>query len=702
MAGVDEFLRNLQTSGLLTPEQWKIVRREAAGGPADGAPGHDSAIDAATPAAPTPAELAQTLVRQGFITPWQAEMLLQGKKAFFIGKYRLLDCIGSGGMGAVFTALHRELGRIVAIKIMSAEVVKDRRAVARFRREVQSVAALDHPHIVTAYDAGSAGGLHYLVMEYIEGHDLGWLVKQNGPLPVEWSCECIRQAAQGLQYAHEKGMVHRDIKPTNLLVAKDRESNRPLVKILDLGLARGSGMRGGSGALTQIGQFLGTPDYISPEQGQDTRLADIRSDIFSLGCTFFRMLTAQLPFPGESVAEKLAARETIDAPRISTLRSEVPAELDIVVARMLARDPNSRYQTPREVAQALAPFTRRVAPLPAPSPAGTPVRRPGRLPGEDTRLEEFFKSLATAEEESLSVSGIATRLRRVSPRIWLVVASLTLILVAGIIAWERSSVATMVVDWPLNERQGSELRVNWRLVKLSAERQLAVRGRPGTWDFRIAREGYETIEKTVTLHRGARLEITPEWQPTPRTLRRLQVKELETRVATALGSEPSSPTNVAVRGEVSAFLRDYPGSQEAQAVRKLAARLLWPLDLLDGTRVTDDLWQPPAGDPLEEPPLKPVSVLGDGRLKFWNTVTAMAATDDGRLLAGASLDGTVQVFEQADAIATAVLVFRPRTFAGTVPSKAVQPNDRTQLIRSRVGRPRLHRPFGVHLRGSAP
>ncbi len=356
MATVDELLQNLRKSNLLTPEQWKIVHLEASGGPPERHPPTDGD-------APTSSELVRRLVERDFLTRWQGEMLLQGKKAFFLGKYRLLDCIGTGGMGAVFKALHGDMRRAVAIKIMSAEVVKDRRAVARFRKEIQAVAALDDPHIVAAYDAGSAGGVHYLVMEFVDGHDLGHLVKQTGPLPVEWSCECIRQAAEGLQYAHEQGMVHRDIKPTNLLVAQDAETGRPLVKILDLGLARfvresvagdapGSGKAGGDGSLTQLGQFLGTPDYIAPEQARDTRSADHRSDIFSLGCTLFRMLTGQLPFRGESILEKLEARETTDAVRARSLRSEISPELDAVVARMLARDPHLRYQTPREVAQA--------------------------------------------------------------------------------------------------------------------------------------------------------------------------------------------------------------------------------------------------------------------------------------------------------------------------------------------------------------
>lgn len=428
---MDEFLHNLKKSNLLTPEQWKIVRPEAAGRPAGDAPSPDGA----SPIAPTPAELVRKLVDRDFLTRWQGEMLLQGKKAFFLGKYKLLDCVGTGGMGAVFKALHGDLGRIVAIKIMSAEVVKDRRAVARFRKEIQAVAALDDPHIVAAYDAGSAGGVHYLVMEFVDGHDLGYLVKQTGPLPIEWTCECIRQAAEGLQYAHEQGMVHRDIKPTNILVSQDADTGRPLVKILDLGLARfvsetvaaeGSGTAKGigDGSLTQLGQFLGTPDYISPEQAHDTRSADIRSDIFSLGCTFFRMLTGQLPFPGESVMEKLEAREKADAVRVRTLRQEISPELEAIVARMLARDPQLRYQTPREVAEVLAPFAGRTVRL-ASKPRATPARDERRQHSaeEDSRLEQIFKSLATVEvDRSLSAYGIATRLRRVSIRVWLAAA----------------------------------------------------------------------------------------------------------------------------------------------------------------------------------------------------------------------------------------------------------------------------------------
>jgi WD40 repeat protein/serine/threonine protein kinase len=647
MAGVDEFLRNLQRSNLLTPEQWKVVRREATGHPASGVPGSGT-VDEPAQDRPSPVELARKLVEQGFLTPWQSEMLLQGKKAFFIGKYRLLDCIGSGGMGAVFKALHGELDRIVAIKIMSAEVVKDRRAVARFRQEVQALAALDDPHIVAAYDASSAGGLHYLVMEYIDGHDLGYLIRQNGRLPVDWSCECIRQAALGLQYAHEKGMVHRDIKPTNLLVTKDSDSGRPLVKILDLGLARGAGMRGGSGSLTQIGQFLGTPDYVSPEQGEDVRRADIRSDIFSLGCTFFRMLTAQLPFQGESVIEKLAARETTDAPRVSSLRNDVPPELDAVVAKMLARDPKARYQTPQELAQALAPLARRATPLPAPPSEAAPRERAELFPDDDSRLEEFFKSLGTVEGgHSLSVSGIASRLKRVSPRIWLAGAGVMLALVAGYFVWSQLSAAELVIVWPLVERDGAELRVNARPVKLSEKPTLLVHGRPGTWNVRATREGYEPIEQMLTLRSGESFNLPLPWQATPRTLRQLKLQELKARVSAAK-DPPFSRQADAVRTAILSFLGEYAGSPEARGALELLPALKWPLDRFDGTPPVDVAWQVPASDSASPPQAKPVAVIGDGRLKFWNTITAVAVSPDGALVAGASRDRTVQVFDPAD------------------------------------------------------
>jgi serine/threonine protein kinase/WD40 repeat protein len=679
---VDEFLRLLQKSSLLTPEQWKSVRQEVARAARDRAAGKPGA-DGAAPASLTPAELVEKLVKRGFITPWQAEKLLEGKKAFTVGKYKLVDRVGTGGMGHVFKAVHGDMGRTVALKIMLAETIQNREAVARFRKEIQAVAALDDPHIVAAYDAGTFGaGLNYLVMEFVDGHDLGYLLEEEGPLPVGWACECIRQAALGLQYVHEKGMVHRDIKPTNILVAKDPESDRPLVKILDLGLARfisettsadtPSSEKGGrDGSLTQFGQLLGTPDYIAPEQGQNVQAADIRSDIFSLGCTLFRVLTGQFPFAGETVLQKLEAREKTDALRLKTLRPDVPAELDAVVARMLARDPKLRYQTPREVAQALAPFTTQFAPFrirPRKKPAD--AKQPNRPLGEETRLDEIFKGLADVEsDQSLSVAGITTRLKRVTPRYWLAAAGLALLVAASSFVWGHLSAATLVIDWPDEQREGAELRVNQRRVPISNGSSIAAKGNSGTWRLSLARDGYETIDETLTLRRGERRAYTPAWRPTARTLRRAALQKLEKQVEARAPLDVSSSPAVALRADLLSFLREHPTSPEAHTARQLASRLRWPLDLLDGRDVPDGLdFALQTGNP-QESSVRPVGIFGDGRLNFWNRITAVAVSDDGRLIVGASLDGTVRVLDAADGktrhiivppIAPTALAFSPK------------------------------------------
>ncbi|RPI89438.1 MAG: hypothetical protein EHM42_03010 [Planctomycetaceae bacterium] len=300
--------------------------------------------------------LARKLFRRGWITRWQALTLLDGRRQFFLGKYKLLELIGAGGMGAVFKATQPELGRVVAIKVLKPKVVRRSTGIPRFLREIRSAAALDHPNIVRALDADKFDDTYALVMEYIDGRDLKSHLTGKPDLPVGWVCECMRQAALGLQHAAERGTVHRDIKPANLIVAE--ADGRPLVKILDFGLARFASEGEADEGLTRLGQAVGTPDYISPEQAQNSSLADIRSDIYSLGCTFFELLTGTVPFPTGSLAEKLVARIRSAAPPVSSLRPEIPRKLNEVVARMLAGRPEDRYQTPAEVARDLAEFAR--------------------------------------------------------------------------------------------------------------------------------------------------------------------------------------------------------------------------------------------------------------------------------------------------------------------------------------------------------
>ncbi len=283
-------------------------------------------------------------------------------------RYRVLELIGAGGMGAVYKAEHRVMKRTVALKIISKNLLEKPDAVERFQREAEAAARLDHPNIVRAYDAEQAGDTHFLAMEYVEGTSLADYIKRKGPLPVLHACHFVRQAALGLQHAHEKGMVHRDIKPHNLMMTP-----KGVVKILDFGLARFASERDKTGAaLTQVGAVMGTPDYIAPEQALDSHSADIRADIYSLGCTLYYLLTGQPPFAGGTEMQKMLAHIEEKAKPLSEMLKVIPAELEQVVDKMMAKEPGQRYQTPKEVAEALAPFCRKGA-TPAKEAAKTAI-----------------------------------------------------------------------------------------------------------------------------------------------------------------------------------------------------------------------------------------------------------------------------------------------------------------------------------------
>jgi serine/threonine protein kinase len=271
-----------------------------------------------------------------------------------LGPYQLLEKIGSGGMGRVYKALHSHLKRVVALKVLPEERMHDAQAVARFQQEMEAVGRLDHRHIIRATDAGEAGGCHFLVMEFADGFDLSRLVRGCGPLPIDDACELIGQAAAGLQYIHEHGLVHRDLKPSNLLLTRAGE-----VKILDLGLARLHRPETANARLTASGEAMGTADYMAPEQAFDAQKVDIRADIYSLGCTLYKLLTGQAPFGGpdhDSRFKKMMAHAQQAVPPVRDRRPEVPAGLAAVLDRLLAKAPEDRCATPAEVAAALAPF----------------------------------------------------------------------------------------------------------------------------------------------------------------------------------------------------------------------------------------------------------------------------------------------------------------------------------------------------------
>jgi tRNA A-37 threonylcarbamoyl transferase component Bud32 len=342
---------------------------------------------------PDSLSVAKELMRRDWLTPYQVNQVMQGKHdRLVLDCYRLRERIGEGAMGQVFKAWSLRLERLVAVKTIAKELINNDKAMERFRREVETASQLDHPNIALVRDAGEGDGRPFLVMDFIEGIDLSRRVKQQGALAIREAVDYCRQAALGLQYAFERGIVHRDIKPANLmvttvpLVPKLSLGTRPapLVKILDFGLARYESERENDARLTQVGKLLGTIDYIAPEQAQDARGADIRADIYSLGCSLFFMLAAQAPFQGKDIVEKLGPRLTGEPPWIRPLRAEVPPGLEDVVRKMMARRPQERYQTPIEAAHALqayadAPIAAAIAlarPVTAPASAGVVMAIP--------------------------------------------------------------------------------------------------------------------------------------------------------------------------------------------------------------------------------------------------------------------------------------------------------------------------------------
>jgi serine/threonine protein kinase len=268
--------------------------------------------------------------------------------------YEIVRELGQGGMGTFYLAKNRLQGRYEVLKFVSSHLVNRSGVLDRFLGEIRNTARLHHPNIITAYSAMRIGESIVFAMEYVEGLDLAKLVKAKGALPISNACNFVYQAALGLQHVHELGMVHRDIKPNHLMLA--RQGSRAIIKVLDFGLAKVKIEGTADGGLTDEGQMLSTPDYIAPEQIRDPRWTDIRADIYSLGCTLYYLLTGGPPFHATSLYEILQAHHLMDALPLNLARPDVPVALTAIVARMMAKDPECRFQEPKDVAQALTPF----------------------------------------------------------------------------------------------------------------------------------------------------------------------------------------------------------------------------------------------------------------------------------------------------------------------------------------------------------
>lgn len=302
--------------------------------------------------------LTSHLIDAELITPWHVEKIRSGKyKGFFLGKFKLLGLLGSGGMSSVYLAEHCISKKQRAIKVLPRSRNDDQSYLDRFYREGRAAASLDHRNVVRVYDICEEGDTHYMVMEYVRGSDLYELVKADGPLEYGQAASLIAQAATGMQHAHDKGLVHRDVKPANLLLTDDG-----IVKILDLGLALVKEQEEESLTVMHNEKVMGTADYLSPEQAINSHQVDHRADIYSLGCTLYYLLTAKPPFSEGSLAQRIAQHQTTAPPSIKLVRPDCPDALLAICQTMMEKKPDDRYQQSRDIANALESFAEDVRP----------------------------------------------------------------------------------------------------------------------------------------------------------------------------------------------------------------------------------------------------------------------------------------------------------------------------------------------------
>jgi hypothetical protein len=451
-------------------------------------------------------------------------------------RYRFLRELGRGAMGVVYHAEQTLMDRQVAVKVLSPAVLGHADGLERFRREVRAAAKLSHPNIVLAYDAEQAGDLHMLVMEFVEGQTLADLLQRHGPLPVAQACQYARQTALGLQHAHECGMVHRDIKPSNLMLTREGQ-----VKILDFGLAKLVRERGRPAVMTAQGAYMGTPAYSAPEQATDSSQADIRADIYSLGCTLYSLLAGGPPFQEESEVKTILAHLEKDPRPLPEVRAEVPAGLWAVLARMMAKDPARRFQTPAEVAQALAPFckprTRVSVPVarPAPPPPAPAARAPVRTESVSPAPPRGKKWwLAAVMGVVAGVTGVVLFLVAGA-----VVVGALLLARGNTRATAPQGVVLLDVDPP-----EAMVLVDGRPVTAPApvgQEPLRLELPPGEHEVKVVMDGFEPYTRQVTLAADRPEHLTARLAP-ERPAERKPLEAQPPAVPQAVGEAPAGPT----------------------------------------------------------------------------------------------------------------------------------------------------------------
>lgn len=360
-----------------------------------------------------------------------------------IGPYSLLEKLGEGGMGAVYKAMHVNLKKVMAIKVLAPRRELRDGVVNRFYQEMEAIGRLDHPNLVRATDAGEDQGRHFLVMEYVDGEDVAKILRRRKTLTIAEACAIVRQTALGLQYLADQNLVHRDIKPSNLMMTASGQ-----VKILDLGLALLQREAADEASeLTNPGQVMGTWDYMAPEQTFDSHQVDIRADIYSLGCTFYKMLTGSAPFSSAVYAtnrDKVLAHRAVEATPLSQLVPGAPPALEGVLQRMLAKAPADRFQSPAELLQALDTV----------APEATPVA------SRESFANRSQSSATSKTDELPSDAGVVASLRRLSGKSWPVGVAAAGFMIVAIIIWPRGDPPPATGQWH-SLMEAAPRRLHW-------------------------------------------------------------------------------------------------------------------------------------------------------------------------------------------------------------------------------------------------
>lgn len=473
-------------------------------------------------------DLSRLLVEQNKLTLYQAQMISEGRgQKLLLGNYLIRDRIGGGGMGDVYLAEHRRMERLVALKMLPAVMSLNEQSIQRFHREVKAVARLNHPHIVTAYDADEYNQIHFLVMEYVPGTNLSACVKTEGPFSVDQALDFILQAARGLEYAHQQGIIHRDIKPSNMLL-----DNSGTVKILDMGLARIDNINEEHSltSLTESGSVMGTIDFMSPEQAISTHSADCRSDIYSLGCSLYFLLTGDPVYSGTSVISKILAHREQPIPALCKAQPEIPPDVDALYQKMIAKRPEDRFQTMSEVIEAIEDC---LSPnVGASQPADRALYQsqqsqfgaaePAKMPLDERHAQLFSDSPPVVKGGTVFEPVVKGRKGR-GTRGWMLAGALlgSLLLLAGIVFNSETPAGTVVLEMDEPDLAGA-------VVSVDDQRALIVKSGTGQEHVRIPadgkshtvtvlKNGYATFTKQFTMKAGQKETVHVQLNALPAT-----------------------------------------------------------------------------------------------------------------------------------------------------------------------------------------